>query len=111
MPNTQNSEPDVLIDSVISSTYPKENTLDLFRQSLLKNHRWNAIWIIIDGNFFYMFYAFSMPSIIIAAFLMHYTKSQFILNLPIFITNFSFALFPFIMGFFSGKLQRKKRWF
>ena len=75
-------------------------TEKLFHSELAKNHKRNTVWCTLDGSLFKVFYICTTPAIIIVAFLKHYTDSQILLNLPIFIYNFAFCLLPFIMSFF-----------
>jgi MFS family permease len=76
---------------------------------LEKNHDWNSRMNILEATFFQIGMAGLTPAIIIVAFLKHYTDNELILNLPVFIANFSMSLGPFIVSFFSGKVRGKKR--
>jgi len=80
-----------------------------YSESLEKNHTWNVIMNILDGSFFSIAIVCFTPAIIIISYLEHYTKSTLILNLPVFIANFALAIGPFIMSFFSGRFERKKK--
>jgi hypothetical protein len=82
---------------------------DLYRYELEKNHKHNSLMNILDATFFQVGFAGFVPAIIIVAYLKHFTDNEMILNLPVFIANFSFSLGPFIMSFYSGRVKNKKR--
>lgn len=82
---------------------------EVYYRELKCNHNRNTLWSIIDSCFYNAGFACILPSVILVAFLMHYTKNQTILNLPVIITNFSSAFFPFITSFFSGRFISKKK--
>jgi MFS family permease len=80
-----------------------------FEQELQQNHRHNTIIHALDASFFSVAAACMLPSVIIVAYLKHFTNNIIILNFPVFISNFAFALVPFVVSFFAGRIRGKKR--
>ena len=82
---------------------------DQFREELQKNHKRNTIVHALDASFFAMASACMLPSVIVVAYLKHFTNNNIVLNFPVFMSNFAFALVPFVVSFFAGKVKAKKR--
>jgi MFS family permease len=80
-----------------------------FEQELKQNHRHNTIVHALDALFFSMAAACMLPSVIVVAYLKHFTHNIMVLNFPVFISNFAFALVPFVVSFFAGRIKAKKR--
>ena len=80
-----------------------------FMTELSRNHRHNSWWNTADACFFQIAFTCSLPSVIIVVFLKHYTNSQIILNMPVFIGAFTNAIMPLLMSFISRRLNRKKK--
>jgi hypothetical protein len=74
-----------------------------------KHHDHNARMNILDGTSFAVAFACIVPGTVVTSFLAHYTSNKLLLSMPVFFSNFVFALMPFAASFVSGRFASKKR--